>query len=90
MALFIGYGLLKLKNGWRKAAVILSWLMFLMIASGGIMLVFFTDTVSINIFEESGGTDSKVYGYAVLTVFFFITLWQYRILTNTKIKKLFK
>ncbi|MDA1316759.1 MAG: hypothetical protein O3B87_01900 [bacterium] len=90
MALFVGYGLLKLKNVWRKSALIISWLIFLMIAIIGIILRTYPETVNISMLGGSGDNIPKTYGYVILAIFFLINLWQYRILTNKEIKSLFK
>ena len=89
IALFVGYGLLKLKNGWRKAALILSWLMFVMMGIITIVLTSYQDSVNFTMFGDSVGNVPKIYGFIIIAVIFLVVLWQYRILTNKEIKKLF-
>ena len=89
IGLFVGYGLLKLRRGWRTCALVFLWILFIGIP---IISMFY-------ITQPSSGFNVQMLGeplsrnpifILLLNIFCFLPLlWSYRVLTRPDIKSLF-
>ena len=89
LGIFIGYGLLKLRSGWRLLGLISLW-----IAMIG------TPVITLMALSNPGKLEFKVFGVkianlspAVFSIFmggcFLFSVWQYRVLTRSDVRTLF-
>jgi hypothetical protein len=89
LALFVGFGLLRLRPGWRTCGLVFTWIGMLV-----------TPLVVLVLFQQSRPADFRLLGeklfsipvpIAVLfcAVIFTLLVWQYRVLTRPDIRALF-
>jgi len=87
LGILVFWGLLKHIRAWRIVALIFIWVEMLWPLFAGIWL--FTKEEPISIFGISSQMMSFPLFLITLVAIFLLALWQYTVLTNVKIKKLF-
>ena len=95
LGLAAGIGLLRLRRGWRVAAIIVVWLPFVMGAVLGLLIVFGGMTIppfmKVTLLgRELTGPSRVVFGIASLMIFPVLLVWMYRVLTNDRVKEMFE
>ena len=82
LGLFIGPGLLRLSKAWRTCALVFIWLALIAASIGIVVCVmaFFLPTFG----------DASIGILLLVIILFFVALWEYRVLTNPNIRKLFE
>jgi hypothetical protein len=82
-----GIGLLRFRAGWRIFALITLWAGFAVLLAGAAALLFAQHT-SINLL---GWRPESRWAFAAFLVpVFFVTLWQYRVLTRAEVRGQFE
>lgn len=89
LCIFVGYGLLRLRPGWRTCALLFTWIT-LLVAPVLVLLVLFGDCPAyFKAFGQRVGSAPPELAAVVGTRFFVFGIWQYRVLTRPEIVRLF-
>ena len=89
LGIFVGWGLLKHKNGWRIVAMIVSLLFVIFFPFAVIFTIKHTGPFSINLFFIKFENVSKLMFYTFWGSLFVLHFCIYRILTSKKVENLF-
>ena len=87
--ILIGPGLLTLRNGWRIIALVFLWLVMISIAVITLGILVQTSTPDIIIFCLKTENISEELNTAIAALLFIVSIWQYRVLKQSDIHKLF-
>lgn len=82
-----GIGLLRLRRGWRTAALILLW--FGLIANALFCLGVIFGSPVLTFFGQPVGLASKPLSLALAAGLFILMIWEYRVLTREDVRRLF-
>ena len=88
LGLWIGPGLLRHRRGWRTCALVFLWIgligipLFMLLSLG-------RSSLDFKVFGIPMGRIPTVLGLCLVAPFFFLILWQYRVLINPHIRRLF-
>ncbi len=89
IGLFVGYGLLKLRRGWRTCALVFLWILFIGLP---ITSIFYLNQPSsgftVRFFEQPLPRNPIIF-LLVSAISFLSSLWAYRVLTRPETKSLF-
>jgi hypothetical protein len=89
LGIFIGFGLLRLSQGWRTCALVFTWLGLIAIPIIGFLFLGHSGPLDFSVFGQKVGHVSKELGVGMVVVIFVYTVWQYRILTRADVRCLF-
>ena len=89
LGLFIGPGLLALRPGWRSCAIVIFWISMIGLPIVAFFMLGHYGPLELKVFGQKVGYASKSFGLALVILFFFLTVWQYRVLTDPGIRRLF-
>lgn len=89
LGLFIGWGLLRLKRGWRTCALVYIWITLICVPLIGVMFIFVDGPLVIRMNGQKIGNVPKAVGLVLAAIIFAITYWEYRVLGRPDIQRLF-
>ena len=89
LGLFIGFGLLALRPGWRKCALVFIWIALIAVPILTIFMFMHSGPLDFNIFGQKVGYATKEFGLVVAISIFLLELWQYHVLNRSDIRMLF-
>lgn len=89
LGIFIGLGLFRLSQGWRKCALFFTWIGLIALPIIGFLFLGHSGPLDFSIFGQKVGYASKEFGLTIVVVSFVYTLWQYRVLTRRDVQCLF-
>lgn len=88
LGIFVGWGLIKLKSGWRICALVFTWFALIGTPIAATVILNATGRIPIAI-TGIPGTTTRSWVLLMLGIIFTFAFWQYRVLTSPKIKALF-
>jgi hypothetical protein len=89
LGIFIGFGLLRLSQGWRTCALVFTWIGLIAIPIIGILFLGHSGRLDFSLFGQKVGHAPKELGVGMVVVLFVYTVWQYRVLTREDVRFLF-
>ena len=89
LGIFIGFGLLRLSQGWRTCALVFTWIGLIVIPIIGILFLSHSGPLDFSLFGQKVGHASRELGVGMVVVLFVYTVWQYRVLTREDVRYLF-
>lgn len=89
LGIFIGIGLLKLKNGWRVCALIFLLFTLILMPIIVVIMLSMSGNAQFNVFGQPAGEIPK--GFVVLFALpvYLLTAWQFYVLTRPELRALF-
>jgi len=87
--IFIGLGLLRLSRGWRTCALVLLWIALIGTPIITILMIGHSGPLDFKILGQKVGHAPKELGLAMAVALFLLALWQYRVLTSQRVRRLF-
>ena len=87
--ILIGPGLLTLRNWWRIIALVFLWIAMIAIAVITFGILTQISTPDFSIFGLKTENISKELNMAIAALLLIVSIWQYRVLTHSDIRKLF-
>ena len=88
LGIFVGWGLIKLKSGWRICALLFTWFALIGTPIAAAMVLGAAGPIPIAIAGMPSST-ARFWALLILGIIFAFAIWQYRVLTSAKIKALF-
>ena len=89
LCIFVGYGLLRLRPGWRTWALVFTWIT-LLVAPVLVLLVLFGHCPAyFSVFGQRVGSAPPELAAVAGVCFFAFGVWQYRVLTRPDVVRLF-
>jgi hypothetical protein len=89
LGIFIGWGLLRFRRGWRTCALFFIWLALILLPLFGFFVLAGARPLDLKILGQRMGYASPMFGLAFTGVLFLFALWQYRVLTRPGVAQLF-
>jgi len=89
VGIFIGWGLLRRRRGWRTCALVFVWIAMIGVAIGFVLLAVAREPQDLEVFGRPAGHIPKEIALVVMVIIFIISLWQYCVLTRSDVKRLF-
>lgn len=85
----IFWGLLKLRPGWRTCALVFTWFGLVLLPMFAIWMLFSNGPTYFTLFGLRVMQISRIWPSLGSIIFFTAAIWQYKVLTEPKIKRLF-
>ncbi len=89
LGIFIGFGLLKFKAGWRTFALVWIWLALIFVPIFAVLCIVDPSKLHYRIMGQNVGRAPVPVALAFTAIFFCLALWQYRVLTRPDIRERF-
>ena len=89
LAIFAGFGILRLSRGWRTFALVTIWIVLIAAPIAAIALIAGAGPARWKVFGQVVGAASNIAAIVVTLVVFAINLWMYRVLTRPDVRLLF-
>ena len=89
LGIFIGFGLLALKPGWRTCALVFLWITMVGIPIITLLMFCQSGSLDFKVFGQFVGKVPREFGLIIAAIIFLLSLWQYRILTRPDVRQLF-
>jgi hypothetical protein len=89
LGLFIGPGLLARRPGWRTCALVFLWIAMIGVPIVGVLMFAQSGPLDFTVFGQKVGHASKEIGVGIAVFVFALSVWQYRILVRSDVRKLF-
>lgn len=89
LGLFIGPGLLALRPGWRTCALVFIWIAMIGIPISTVLMLSSSAPLTVSVFGQKLGHAPRELGIVAALAFFSLSVWQYRVLTEPSVRKLF-
>jgi hypothetical protein len=89
LGLFIGPGLLGLRQGWRTCALVFIWIGLIGFPIAALVFLFAAGPLNFAVFGQKIGHAPKLLGILMGAVLFALTLWEYSVLTRSDVRRLF-
>ena len=90
LGLFIGSGLLRLNSGWRHCALVFLWMAMIGTSIFAILCMASSEPIGLKVFGQDVGYVSKGFTIIFVTLVFSLTIWQYRVLMKSNVRRLFE
>jgi hypothetical protein len=89
LGIWIGFGLLKLRSGWRACGLVFIWIALIGIPL--VCLIFLTAhrPLDVAVLGQSAGHTSPAVGAVIGILLFALSLWEYGVLTRPDVRRLF-
>ena len=86
---FVGWGLIRYRRGWRTCALVFLWFELIGILLISVMLIFLPGPIYFQVFGIDVAPMREVYAHAMGAALFALAVWEYHVLTRPDIRKLF-
>ncbi len=89
VAIFIGWGLLRLRPGWRTFALVLIWIGMVLAPIFAVLCLALPGPATFSLFGIEATELSKEVACLIALFIFALIIWQYKVLTRPDIRRLF-
>ena len=79
LGLFVGYGLLRLRPGWRTCGLVFLWIGMIGVPVVAFIMLSSSAPINFEVFGQKVGRASKEFALVMAVVMFVLCVWQYRV-----------